>query len=143
MTKRQRDRIVNLLVDGATLREAAAIAQVPWPTFEKEWRKARKEREEGKDSAASRWYSLAQAERAAFRATLRRTAVQQAGKKASTDNLALLKHLDSEEEPTAEADEVNSAIRIYVETTDPKVQALAKAAYQSHTALLEALAGSR
>jgi hypothetical protein len=128
--KPQRDRVVRLLSDGATLREAALISQVPWPAFAREWNRCRKEHEAGAQSVGSRWYSLCQAERAAYRATLRSIAMSKAGTRASSDTLALLKHLESEPEPTADAGA--SLLEINV-VNDPVARELA-------TQLLEALA---
>lgn len=99
MTKKQKDRVVQLLSDGTTLREAASIAQVPWSEFAREWSCSRKEHEDGKATAGSRWYSICQAGRAAYRATLRAKAAEKAGTKASSDSLALLKYLEGEQDP--------------------------------------------
>jgi hypothetical protein len=143
MTKKQRDRIVQLLGDGATLRESASIAQIPWRAFEREWSACRREHEAGKTSADSRWYAICQSNRSAYRATLRATAAQRAGTKASSDSLALLKHLEVEPEPGSERDEIRPAPRVFTEAKDEETKRLAREAMEASTALLEKLAANQ
>lgn len=84
MTKKQTDEILARLREGATLREAAAIAEVDWDDFVQVYN----ERGEA--------YKQIEKARALCRATLRQMAAEESGSKSASDRLALLRALEAE-----------------------------------------------
>jgi hypothetical protein len=103
VTPEQRDAAVAYLAEGSSLPETASLCGVPWPDFARSWTLGRSDAASGVESDEASWYVEADAARARFRANLRTRAAATAGARESSDLLALLRHLESEDEPVAEA----------------------------------------
>jgi len=117
MTPEQRERAVELLGDGATIRETAALVKLTERAFSAEWVKGRQESEDGVESESASWYRAAQAARASIRATYRAEAADEAGSRRSSDLLAVLSRLEAEDEPAAvAADDHYDRTRLRVES---------------------------
>jgi hypothetical protein len=100
----QRERCVQLLGDGATLRETASLVRMSWTDFSAEWSAAKHAADNGIESEEADWYRDCAGARAQVRATIRAEAQVEAGHRRSSDLLAVLARLEAEdaEEPQAQ-----------------------------------------
>jgi hypothetical protein len=121
MNPEQRTRVVELLAEGATLREASAITHTPWKAFAAEWAVGRGDSEQGHETELADWYRTAQAARSRKRAVLRALAAETAGTRESGDLLRVLEALEAEDEPEA----AEAAGPSPVDSWSPKALALA------------------
>jgi hypothetical protein len=141
VTEGQRRTIVGAMGTGLTVSEAADLARVPYAILRNFWAKGEADRTAGRDTEQARFESDALHARAKHDAELKVQANAAAGTKEASDRLAMIRRLAEERLPEAAGNEIVSAPRLLVETSDPAVRELAREAMDASTALLEALAG--
>lgn len=100
MNDLQRSEAVRLFSERATIAEVIGMVETTRPDFSREWTVGKAGAESGDSSELVEWYLAASSARSRARAELRAEAVDCAGEKRSGDLLAVLRALESEEEPT-------------------------------------------
>jgi hypothetical protein len=140
LTDEQRERAVDVLGSGMSLREAADICRVQWRDFEAYWEAGARDRQSGFGSEEAAFVEEALQVRAQFRAELKLKAAASAGKRAAADYHRLLERLDAEELPgSGHGNEIVVPARVFVQTDDPDVKAAAKRLNDAGIDMLEAL----
>jgi hypothetical protein len=101
------DRVVELLGEGATFREAGALVNLSARDFDTEWSRGASDLAGGHDSDAATWVQRCRASYASFTASIRAEAVEEAGSRRSSDLLAILARREAEKEPDAVSEEAD------------------------------------
>jgi hypothetical protein len=143
MNAGSRAEIVDYLANGAKLREACAMAAVPWAALSADWTEGRRAFEANEDSQAATFYSEAQAARMRARATFRAEAAAVAGTRESADLLAVVRALEAEDEPIAgDGDDPNAwrSQPLFLDTDDPDVREAQHEAHLAYMRLLHVIA---
>ncbi len=139
MTNEQAEAVIANLGAGSTMREAAAMARLPWRTFANAWTKGRAAFEQDEATEQADFYARASSARARHVATKRAEAAAVAGSRESQDLLQYVKALESEAEPLAEEDaSIPSAVALYSHE-DPAVREAAGRVLDANDDLLRAL----
>jgi len=142
VTAESRAEIVDYLANGAKLREACAMAGVPWAALSADWTEGRRAFEANEGSEAARFYAEAQAARMRARATFRAEAAAVAGTRESADLLAVVRALEAEEEPLADDTDPNAwrSQPLFLDADDPDVREAQHEAQLAYVRLLHAIA---
>jgi hypothetical protein len=103
VNREQREAILDHLEEpGPSPVDAARMAHVPLNDFEREWRRGRRDAENGQDSDAASFYLAAQSAMARVQARLVAEAHAASGSRESQDTLRLAEHLRGLAEPFAD-----------------------------------------
>lgn len=132
MTAKQREKILADLKRGATYRDAAAAARVPWRDFAAEYSATR--------DLSDGLFADVESARATCRTALRILSAEQAGTRASSDALKLLAHLEQEEPPEDVADDPLDSV--WRSSMPDELAEAVEAAFLAYPVDAAALAGS-
>jgi hypothetical protein len=148
VTPEQREAILELLEEpGPSPIDAARMAHVPLNDFEQEWRRGRRDAENGQDSDAASFYLSSQSAMARVQARLVAEAHAASGSRESQDTLRLAEHVRGLAEPFADEEVggirsrspmLNLTDRIEAES-DPEERERMRAALRAGTEGLRAM----